>query len=48
MKNKKEFIAPEAEIINFANEDIILTSDVGGQNIGNIPEYDPNPGNGWW
>lgn len=29
MKNENKFLKPEAEIVKFNNEDIILTSDIG-------------------
>ena len=29
MKNENKFLKPEAEIVEFNNEDIILTSDIG-------------------
>lgn len=46
MKNEKKFLNPEAEIIQFHAEDIIITSqngwwdesgDVGGGSGGNVP-----------
>ena len=30
MNNEKKFLIPEAEIIEFCGDDVILTSDVGG------------------
>lgn len=30
MKNEKKFLVPDADIVEFNNDDIILTSDVGG------------------
>ena len=42
MEKEKKFILPEAEIIRFSCEDIIVTSDVGGANANTLPEYDPN------
>lgn len=42
MENKKQFLLPQAEIIRFNAEDIIVTSDVGGANANTLPEYDPN------
>ena len=38
MKNENKFLKPEAEIVEFNNEDIILTSD-----IGNIIEEGDTP-----
>lgn len=38
MNDEKKFIEPKAEIVNFQNEDIILTSNgLGGDDIDNIP-----------
>ena len=38
MIDEKKFIEPKAEIVNFQNEDIILTSNpLGGEDIDNIP-----------
>lgn len=42
MENKKQFLIPQAEIVRFNSEDVIVTSDVGGANANTIPEYDPN------
>lgn len=42
MENKKQFLIPQAEIVRFNSEDIIVTSDVGGANANTLPEYDPN------
>lgn len=44
MKNEKKFTQPEAEIIKFSDiyTDIIQTSDVGRENAGAMPEYDPS------
>ena len=43
MKNDKKFLNPKAEIINFLDEDVILTSTgVGEENANIIPEYDPD------
>lgn len=37
MKKEKKFLEPEAEIIEFDNEDIILTSDdLGGEDYENL------------
>lgn len=38
MKNEKMFKKPEAEIIEFKNEDIILTSNLGGTEDESIEE----------
>lgn len=44
MNKEKKFLIPEAEIIVFPSEDIIVTSDVGEKNAGEIPEWPPvNP-----
>ncbi len=43
---KKRFLNPKAEVINFSKEDIILTSDVGAGNAKGIPEY-PAPPSGF-
>ena len=40
MENKKKYVKPEAEIIEFQSEDIILTSNpLGGGNIDEIVEF---------
>lgn len=41
MENKKQFLIPKAEIVCFDNEDIIVTSDLGGKSVGEIPEWPP-------
>ena len=45
MDNKKKFNKPELEVIEFNNEDIILTSAQG-----QVGDPDPKQGdiNGWW
>lgn len=45
MDNKKKFEKPELEVIEFTNEDIIVTS-----SGGDFGDPDPKPGdiNGWW
>ena len=40
MKNEKKFQIPEAEVIEFNNEDIILTSNLGGEDDTGIPSMD--------
>ena len=41
MDNKKQFSIPQAEVVRFNSEDIIVTSDVGGKTVGEIPEWPP-------
>ena len=41
MEKEKKYLIPEAEIVCFNYDDIILTSDVGGENVGTIPEWPP-------
>ena len=41
MEKEKKYLIPEIEIVCFDNNDIILTSDVGGGNVGEIPEWPP-------
>lgn len=38
MNNEKKFNNPEAEIIEFKNEDIILTSNLGDKDDEEVPE----------
>lgn len=39
MKKEKKFIEPEAEIIEFQGEDVILTSNpLGGDDIDGLPD----------
>ena len=45
MNNENKFIKPEAEVIEFNNEDIILTSGEG--DVGSI-DYPWNNGGNWW
>lgn len=42
--NEKKFLKPNAEIINFFNDDIITTSsDIDEVLTGEIPWYEPQP-----
>ena len=38
MKNEKKFAIPEAEIIEFKSEDIIVTSNLGDEDDENLSE----------
>ena len=44
--NEKKFLKPEVEVINFNNEDFILTSngDIGTIGVGSIPWGDQQQG----
>lgn len=39
MTKEKKFSNPEVEIIRFYDEDIIVTSDLGGGNISGVPQW---------
>ena len=41
MEKERQFLTPQAEIVRFNNEDLIVTSDVGGKSVGEIPEWPP-------
>ena len=41
MAKERKFLNPEAEVVCFYNEDIILTSDVGGGDVSAVPEWPP-------
>lgn len=39
MDKEKTFIKPEADIIDFSNDDVILTSLIGTANVDELEEY---------